>query len=139
MSESPRAARGRQAVAGICAVTVVFLAVRDLWLPEVRDVEVWFGFELHGLAARVTAPLHWAIFATFAWAFWRAKPWAWQAAAAYVFTVAASHEVWNLLSPHGHGWLVGLAQAAGISLLGVVLLLLQPRRDGVSDAPPQPR
>ena len=122
MSESPRAARGRQALALFCAVTVVFLAARDLLVPEVRDVEVWFGVELHGLAARATAPLHWAIFATFAWAFWRAKPWVWRAAAAYVFYVAASHGLWNQLSPHGDGWLAGLAQAAGISLIGVLLL-----------------
>ena len=28
-----------------------FLAARDLFVPEVRDVEVWLGFELHGAAA----------------------------------------------------------------------------------------
>jgi len=139
VSESPRAARGRQALALLCAVTVVFLAVRDLWLPEIGDVEVWFGVELHGRAARLTAPLHWAIFAAFAWAFWRAKPWAWPAAAAYVFYVAASHWVWNLRSPHGGGWLAGLAEAAGLALLGALILWLRPRRGGVSAARPAPR
>jgi hypothetical protein len=55
------------ALAAFCAATVVFLAIRDVLLPEVRDTEVWLGFELHGLAARGTAPLHWAIFAIGAW------------------------------------------------------------------------
>jgi len=138
VNESPRAARGRQAIAALCAATVVFLAARDLWLPDVRDVEVWFGVELHGLAARVTAPLHWAIFASLAWAFGRGKPWAWNAAAAYVFYVAASHGVWNQLSPRGGGWWAALWQAAAISSLGVAALLLRPR-GGVSASPSSPR
>ena len=100
----------------------LFLAARDLWLPEVRDVEVWLGFELHGRAAQLTAPLHWAIFALGAWAFWRSRPWIWPAAAAYLFYVALSHLIWSETSPHGRGWPMGLAQAAGIALCGVWLL-----------------
>jgi hypothetical protein len=114
--------RAETALALCCAATVVFLAARDLLLPEIRDVEVWGGFELHGRAARLSAPLHWAIFAAGAWAFWRAKPWIWSAAAAYVFYVAASHLIWSEASPHGQGWPMGLLQAAGISLVGVWLL-----------------
>jgi len=125
VSESPRAARVRQALALLCAATVVFLAARDLLVPEVRDVEVWLGFELHGRAARLTAPLHWAIFAFGAFAFWRAKPWIWPAAAAYVLYVALSHLIWSEASPHGRGWPAGLAQAAAISLVAVLLLRLR--------------
>jgi hypothetical protein len=125
VSESPRAARARQALALLCAATVVFLAARDLLVPEVRDVEVWLGFELHGRAARLTAPLHWAIFAFGAFAFWRAKPWIWPAAAAYVLYVALSHLIWSEASPHGRGWPAGLAQAAAISLVAVLLLRLR--------------
>lgn len=121
------AARARRALAAFCAITVVFLAARDLWLPEVRDVEVWLGFELHGLAARLTAPLHWAIFAAGAWAFWRGKPWIWNAAAAYAFYVALSHGIWSEASPNGQGWRMGLAHAAGISVIGVLLLRVRPR------------
>jgi len=91
----------------------------------VRDVEVWLGFELHGRAARLTAPLHWAIFAFGAFAFWRAKPWIWPAAAAYVLYVALSHLIWSEASPHGRGWPAGLAQAAAISLVAVLLLRLR--------------
>ena len=121
MSESPAQRRARQALALVCAATVVFLAARDLFVPHVRDVEVWLGFELHGLAARLTAPLHWGIFALGAWAFWRGKPWCWGAAAAYGLYVAVSHLVWNLTSPRGDGWPAGLAEAAAISSLALGL------------------
>jgi hypothetical protein len=110
------------ALALFCAAIVVFLAARDLLLPEIGDVEVWLGFEVRGRTARLSAPLHWAIFAIGAWAFWRAKPWIWTAAAAYLFYVAASHLIWSEVSPNGGGWPAGLLQAAGFSLLGVLLL-----------------
>ena len=113
------------ALAVLCAVTVVFLAVRDLWVPEIRDVEVWLGFELHGRAALLTAPLHWAIFALGAWAFWRAEPWVWPAAAAYAFYVALSHLVWSEASPNGRGWPMGLLQAGALAGVGWLLLRLR--------------
>jgi hypothetical protein len=110
------------ALAVFCVVTVLFLVSRDLFLPHVRDVEVWFGFELRGVAARLTAPLHWAIFAFGAWAAWRARPWALPAAAGYAFLVAASHLVWSEASPNGGGWPTGLLHATALSLPGFVLL-----------------
>ncbi len=106
------------AAALFCAATVPFLIYRDLTIPEVRDVEVWFGLELHGRAAQISAPLHWAIFAFGAWAFWSARPWAAPAGALYAFYVALGHLIWNLTSPHGGGWLDGLWQAALFSLPG---------------------
>ena len=122
MSERTRATAPGYALALLCAATVLFLAARDLLQPETRDVEVWLGFEVHGWAALLTAPLHWAIFAVGAWAFWHEKPWIWSAAAAYAFYVALSHLIWSEASPHGQGWPMGLAQAAAISLVGVLLL-----------------
>jgi hypothetical protein len=110
------------ALAVFCAATVPFLAWRDLFVPHARDVEVWLGFELHGAAARWSAPVHWAIFALGAWGFWRARPWIVPAAAGYLFYVALSHLVWSEASPNGHGWVAGLAQAAAISVPGFLLL-----------------
>lgn len=109
------------ALGASCAAAVVFLAVRDLFVPGPREVEVWLGFELHGAAARLSAPLHWAVFAAGAWGFWRARPWALPAAAAYAFYVAASHLVWNHTSPNGGGWVPGLWQAALFSVPGALL------------------
>ena len=125
MSESRRAERARKLLALFCAATVVFLAARDFLLPEIRDVEVWLGFEVRGRAALLTAPFHWAIFAFGAFGFWRAKPWIWPAAAGYVGYVALSHLIWSEASPNGRGWPAGLAQAAAFSLLAVLLLRLR--------------
>jgi hypothetical protein len=125
VSESPRATRIRKALALLCAATVPFLALRDLFVPDVRDVEVWLGFELRGSAALATAPLHWAIFAVGAWAFWRDKPWIWSAAAGYVLVIALSHLVWSEASPKGQGWPMGLLQAAGFALVAAGLLRLR--------------
>jgi hypothetical protein len=110
------------ALAVFCAGTVVFLIPRDLFLAETRDVEVWFGFELRGTAALLTAPLHWAIFAFGAWGFWRCRPWIFSCASAYVFYVALSHLIWSEVSPNGNGWPIGLLQAAVISVPGILLV-----------------
>jgi hypothetical protein len=110
------------AAAVFCAASAVFLMARDLLVPEVRDVEVWLGFELRGPAARLTAPLHWAIFAAGAFAFWTQRRGVWTAAAAYAFYVALSHLVWSEASPNGRGWPVGLAQAAALSIPGWLFL-----------------
>jgi hypothetical protein len=83
------------ALAVFCAATVVFLVWRDLFVPHVRDTEVWFGFELNGAAARWTAPLHWLIFAVGAWGFWRARPWIVRAASCISCT-SCSRVVWLL-------------------------------------------
>jgi hypothetical protein len=110
------------ALAIFCLATVLFLVPRDLFFPETRDVEVWFGFELRGRGALLTAPLHWLIFGIGAWGFWRARPWIAAAAAAYVFYVALSHLIWSEASPHGNGWRIGVLQALAISLPGLLLL-----------------
>ena len=110
------------ALAVFCLATVLFLVPRDLFYPETRDVEVWFGFEVRGVPALATAPIHWAIFLVGAWGFWFQRPWILPWAAGYVFYVALSHLVWNEVSPNGRGWPMGLAQALAISIPGVLLL-----------------
>lgn len=106
------------ALAGFCLASVIFLVARDLFLPHVRDVEVWFGFEVRGATAVATAPLHWTIFLIGAWGFWFQRPWILPAAALYSFYIALSHLVWNQVSPHGYGLLSGLAQTVAFSLPG---------------------
>jgi hypothetical protein len=113
------------ALAIFCLGSVVFLAWRDLFLPRVRDVEVWFGFELRGWMALVTAPIHWAIFVVGAWGFWFQRPWVVPFAAAYAFYIAFCHLIWNLVSPNGWGWAAGIAEAAAFSVPGFLLLRAQ--------------
>jgi hypothetical protein len=105
-----------------CAGSVAFLVWRDFFLPHVRDVEVWFGFELRGTLALLTAPLHWILFLVAAWGFWFQRPWIVPCAAAYSFYIAFCHLVWNQVSPNGHGWLAGIAEAVLFSIPGFLLL-----------------
>lgn len=116
------------ALALFCAGTVVFLVVRDLSIPEVRDTEVWLGFELHGGWAWATAPLHWGVFALGAWGFWRMRAWVWPWASVYAFSIAVGHLVWNLTSPAGEGWRAGCIQLALFSLPAIALLWARPPR-----------
>ena len=57
------------ALAAFCTATVVFLVARDVWIPEVRAVEIWLGFELRGWLALATAPIHYALFGAAAWGY----------------------------------------------------------------------
>jgi len=114
--------RWMTALALFCLGTVAFLVLRDLLVPDARDVEVWFGFELHGRGALLTAPLHWAIFLVGAYGFWFQRAWILRTAAAYAFYVALSHLVWSGVSSKGHGWLAGLALALLLSVPGLLLL-----------------
>ena len=114
--------RWMRALAIVCALTVVITMFSDLFVPDARRGEVWFGFEVTGPAALATSPLHWALFATAAWAFWTGRPWIVPWAAGYLFYVALSHLIWSEASPHGRGWPIGLAEAAVFCVLAVVLL-----------------
>jgi hypothetical protein len=115
-----------------CAATVVFLIARDLFVPHVRDTEVWFGFELTGRAARLTAPIHWAIFGVGAWGFWNLRSWIWPWASVYAAIVAASHLIWNLSSPSGGGWCDGLWQFALFGVVALWLLRVRPASTGAT-------
>jgi hypothetical protein len=106
----------------VCLAALLINVPRDLFFAETRGVEVWLGFEVTGWAAIMTAPVHWAIFGIGAWAFWTARPWVVPWAAAYFFYVALSHLVWSEASANGRGLPIGLAQAAGFSALGFLLL-----------------
>jgi hypothetical protein len=119
---APRAPRPlwMTALALFCAGTVLFLLWYDL-ATDSRDVEVWLGFEVRGRAARLTAPLHWAIFAGGAWAFWTQQRWIAGAAALYVGYVALSHLIWSEASPNGNGWPIGLLQMGAIGVFALPL------------------
>jgi hypothetical protein len=110
------------ALALICSIALLINVPRDLFFPETRHVEVWLGFETRGWIALLTAPVHWAIFGVGAWAFWTGRSWVVPWAAAYVFYIAISHLIWSEASPNGRGWMIGLAQAIGFSIAGVLLL-----------------
>ena len=94
----------------------------DLFLkPVERDAEVWFGVAVYGWAAKLTEPLHWAIYAAGSYGFWRMRQWMWPWAALYVAQVAVGMLVWNLRDVQGAGWVGGSVAALLFGALAVAL------------------
>ncbi len=110
-----------------CIATVAVLVPRDLFFAETRDVEVWLGLEVRGIAALLTAPLHWAIFAVGAWGFWNRRTWILTWAAGYIFYVALSHIIGSEVSLNGRGWPSGLVQNLDGISTDRRILVVEPR------------
>lgn len=98
---------------GFCLyMTFVYLPFDLLFKPVAGDEEVWFGFLLHGWAAKLTEPVHWAIYGAGAWGFWKMRRWMWPWAAVYASQICIGMLVWNLRDPRGAGLAAGLVIAA---------------------------
>ena len=92
-------------------MTFIYLPF-DLFIkPVAGDQEVWFGFMLEGWAAKLTAPLHWAIYAAGAYGFWKMRPWMWPWAALYVAQISVGMGVWSLLDARGGIWTGAISMA----------------------------
>ena len=115
-----------RSLAVLCVGIAIFLIARDLLLPHVGEVEVWFGIEVHGRWARISAVIHWAIYIAAGIGFWRESRWVWRSAVPYAVYVAASHLVWNLTSPSGGGLMPGAAQFLLFLIPAMVLSRLRP-------------
>ena len=92
-------------------MTFVIVPVDLFSTPIEHDQEVWLGIVLHGLAAKLTEPLHWFIYAAGAWGFWKMRGWMWPWAAVYTAQVAVGTMIWNYLDPRGStlsGMLLGM-------------------------------
>ena len=92
--------------------------------PIERDEEVWFGVVLHGLWAKATEPLHWAVYAAGAWGFWKMRRWMWPWAAIYVAQIAVGTMIWNYHDPRGNG---SLGALLGITFLIPTIALWRSR------------
>ncbi|HTO57894.1 MAG TPA: SDR family oxidoreductase [Pseudomonadales bacterium] len=110
-----------------CAyMTVVFMPLDMFAKPVARDAEAWFGFLLHGWAAKLTEPLHWAIYAAGAYGFWRMRAWMWPWAAVYAAQVTFGMFMWNVVYVGGaRGWLAGLVSLVPFG--GITAALWQSR------------
>lgn len=86
--------------------------------PVAGDAEVWFGITFHGWGAKLTEPLHAAIYLAGAYGFWRMRSWMWPWAALYAWQVALAVLVWEIGAGH---WFVGLAGGAFIATIGRAL------------------
>ena len=88
---------------GFCVYMTFIYMPFDLFLkPVAVDDEVWFGVLFHGWIAKLTEPLHWAIYAALAYGFWKMRPWMWPWAAVYVAQVSVGMLVWSWRDPRGN-------------------------------------
>lgn len=90
--------------------------------PVARDQEAWLGFLLSGWAAKVTEPVHWAIYAAGVYGFWRMRPWMWPWAALYSAQVTLGMGIWPILHYGGlRGVGFGLLAFVPLAILTVAL------------------
>jgi short-subunit dehydrogenase len=87
-----------------CAyMAFVYVPWDFLLKPAAVDEEVWFGIRFHGWAAKLTEPLHWAIYAAGWYGFRHMKSWMWPWAAVYAGQVALGMLLWNFVYVGGFG------------------------------------
>src|SRR5215470_10683160 len=112
-----------------CAYMTFFYMPWDFFVKSVaQDGEAWFGLVLHGWGAKLTEPLHWAIYAAGAYGFWRMRSWMWPWAAVYTAQVAFGMLVWNVAYVGGlRGWLGGVAAFVPWAAIAVALWNAQER------------
>jgi short-subunit dehydrogenase len=118
-----------------CAyLTFVYMPWDFFVKPLHRDAEAWFGLLLHGWGAKLTEPLHWAIYGAGLYGFWRMRPWMWPWASVYMAQVAFGMWLWNVVYVGGlRGWVAGLVGGGLLAVVTVALwrtaaLFRQPRR-----------
>ncbi|MCU0668369.1 MAG: SDR family oxidoreductase [Myxococcota bacterium] len=127
------------ALLGFCAyMSFVYMPWDFFVKPVAVDEEVWFGFLLHGWAAKATEPLHWAIYAAGTYGFWRMRPWMWPWAGVYVAQITVATTIWLVLNVGGmRGGLLGAASAVVYGALTIALLRardhFQPQRRSFRD------
>ena len=103
-------------------MTFVFMPWDLFVKPVAEDQEAWLGFLLHGWLAKLTEPIHWAIYAAGMYGLWRMRRWMWPWAALYVAQVAIGMLIWGVVYVGGlKGWLSGLVGFLPIGALAIAL------------------
>jgi short-subunit dehydrogenase len=95
--------------------------------PVAHDEEVWFGVILRGGFAKLTEPLHWAIYAAGAYGFLRMRPWMHPWASVYSAQIALGMLIWPLLYVGGvRGFLLAAVSFAAFAALTRALWRAEP-------------
>ena len=90
-----------------CAYMAFVYVPWDFFIkPMATDAEAWFGILLTGFWAKLTEPLHWAIYAAGAYGFYRMRSWMWPWAAVYAGSVTLGVVLWPWLYVGGFGGFV---------------------------------
>ena len=113
-----------------CAYMTFIYMPFDMFIkPVAEDEEIWFGFVLHGWAAKATEPIHWAIYGAGFYGFLHMKPWMHPWAAVYVVQVAIAMAVFPWLN-QGAPIYAGLIVAVPFVILAVMLIRAKDTFDG---------
>jgi short-subunit dehydrogenase len=106
-----------------CAFMAFVYCPWDIFVKTIaRDEEVWFGIRFHGVAAKLLALPHWAVYFAGALGFWHMRRWMWPWASVYAAQVAIGFAVWPILYITGFKSLV--FAAVGIAIFGALALAL---------------
>jgi len=104
-------------------MTFVYCPWDMFFKPQEKWEEIWFGFTLRGWPAKITEPIHWAIYAAGAYGFWHMKSWMFPWAAIYCAQVTFAMIVFNIISGPAYGDPRGGGPIAA-ALIGVFLAVL---------------
>ena len=105
-----------------CAyMTFVYVPWDMLSKPLAQAEEVWFGILLSGWQAKITEPLHLAIYGAGFWGFLKMKSWMHPWAALYAAQIAVGMLVWNLWNMAGYGITGGLLTALPFAAITIAL------------------
>ena len=102
-------------------MALVYVPWDFLFKPVAEDEEVWFGILLTGWWAKLTEPLHWAIYAAGAWGFWHMRSWMHPWALLYTAQIAIGMFIWSLTDSRGPGLSGALMAATPFILLCTLL------------------
>ena len=119
-----------------CAyMTFIYMPFDMFYKPVDQDEEVWFGYVLHGWAAKATEPIHWAIYGAGFYGFLKMKSWMWPWAGLYTVQVAIGMFVWNMIDERGGGVTGGVISAVPFFLLAWAFLKQRERFQPTAQAP----
>ena len=112
-------------------MAVLYVPWDFFFKPVAADEEVWFGILLTGWWAKLTEPLHWAIYAAGAWGFWQMKSWMHPWTLVYTAQIAIGMFVWSSTDERGVGVIAASVTALPFIVLCVFLWRGKSRFGGI--------
>jgi hypothetical protein len=79
-------------------MTFIYMPFDIFTKPYERWEEVWFGFTITGWPAKLTEPIHWAIYSAGSYGIWKMKPWMWPWAGLYSAQIVIAMVIFNIIA-----------------------------------------
>ena len=84
-------------------MTFIYMPFDFFTKPFERWEEVWFGFTIRGWPAKLSEPIHWAIYAAGSYGIWKMKSWMWPWAGVYSAQIVIAMAVFNIIAGPEYG------------------------------------